>query len=74
MHQVLLDCVIHLSHRVSDNVDLGTACGKYFRVSFLSIVDPGKKTKTYLPTFLLPKCVVGSSLILTNEFCLFDWF
>lgn len=24
-----------------DNVDLGTACGKYFRVSTLSIVDPG---------------------------------
>ncbi|KAK4411637.1 60S ribosomal protein L30 [Sesamum angolense] len=24
-----------------DNVDLGTACGKYFRVSCLSIVDPG---------------------------------
>lgn len=25
----------------SDNVDLGTACGKYFRVSCLSIIDPG---------------------------------
>ncbi|KAK4411636.1 putative 60S ribosomal protein L30-1 [Sesamum angolense] len=24
-----------------DNVDLGTACGKYFLVSCLSIVDPG---------------------------------
>jgi hypothetical protein len=24
-----------------DNVDLGTACGKYFRVSCLSILDPG---------------------------------
>ncbi|KAF2593198.1 hypothetical protein F2Q70_00044448 [Brassica cretica] len=24
-----------------NNVDLGTACGKYFRVSCLSIVDPG---------------------------------
>lgn len=24
-----------------DNVDLGTACGKYFRVSTLSIIDPG---------------------------------
>ncbi|RVX21228.1 60S ribosomal protein L30 [Vitis vinifera] len=24
-----------------DNVDLGTACGKYFRVSCLSIIDPG---------------------------------
>jgi len=25
-----------------DNVDLGTACGKYFRVCCLSIIDPGK--------------------------------
>ena len=25
----------------SDNVDLGTACGKYFRVCCLSIIDPG---------------------------------
>jgi hypothetical protein len=26
----------------TDNVDLGTACGKYFRVCCLSIIDPGK--------------------------------
>lgn len=25
-----------------DNVDLGTACGKYYRVCCLSITDPGK--------------------------------
>ena len=25
----------------SDNVDLGTACGKYYRVCCLSIIDPG---------------------------------
>ena len=24
-----------------DNIALGTACGKYFRVSTLSIIDPG---------------------------------
>ncbi len=24
-----------------DNVSLGTACGKYFRVSTVSIIDPG---------------------------------
>ena len=24
-----------------DNIDLGTACGRYFRVGCLSIVDPG---------------------------------
>jgi ribosomal protein L30E len=27
--------------RPPDNVDLGTACGKYFRVSVLAITDPG---------------------------------
>lgn len=26
---------------LSDNVDLGTACGKYYRVCCLSIIDPG---------------------------------
>ena len=28
-------------HYSGNNVDLGTACGKYFRVSSLSITDPG---------------------------------
>nr|AGN29635.1 60S ribosomal protein L30 [Acartia pacifica] len=28
-------------HYVGDNNDLGTACGKYFRVCTLSITDPG---------------------------------
>merc|ERR1711991_600277 len=28
-------------HYSGKNIDLGTACGKYFRVSCLSIVDPG---------------------------------
>mmetsp|Transcript_131458 Transcript_131458/g.195836 ORF Transcript_131458/g.195836 Transcript_131458/m.195836 type:complete len:114 (+) Transcript_131458:35-376(+) len=28
-------------HYTGGNVDLGTACGKYFRVSCLSITDPG---------------------------------
>lgn len=25
----------------TDNVDLGTACGRYYRVSCMSITDPG---------------------------------
>uniref|UniRef100_A0A2P2MS26 Uncharacterized protein n=1 Tax=Rhizophora mucronata TaxID=61149 RepID=A0A2P2MS26_RHIMU len=25
----------------ADNVDLGTACGKYYRVCCLSVIDPG---------------------------------
>jgi len=28
-------------HYAGNNTDLGTACGKYFRVSVLSITDPG---------------------------------
>merc|ERR1711904_179830 len=28
-------------HYAGTNIDLGTACGKYFRVSCLSITDPG---------------------------------
>lgn len=29
-------------HRYSgNNIELGTACGKYFRVSTLSVTDPG---------------------------------
>mmetsp|Transcript_23138 Transcript_23138/g.54995 ORF Transcript_23138/g.54995 Transcript_23138/m.54995 type:complete len:112 (-) Transcript_23138:47-382(-) len=28
-------------HYTGNNVELGTACGKYFRVSTLSITDPG---------------------------------
>jgi len=28
-------------HFAGNNIDLGTACGKYFRVSCLSITDPG---------------------------------
>jgi Ribosomal protein L30E len=28
-------------HFAGNNVDLGTACGKYFRCSVMSITDPG---------------------------------
>jgi len=28
-------------HYTGNNIDLGTACGKYFRVGVLSITDPG---------------------------------
>jgi len=28
-------------HYSGNNIDLGTACGKYFRVSALSVTDPG---------------------------------
>ncbi|KAG6602049.1 60S ribosomal protein L30, partial [Cucurbita argyrosperma subsp. sororia] len=32
---------VGVHHYNGSNVDLGTACGKYFRVSCLSIIDPG---------------------------------
>lgn len=28
-------------HYSGNNIELGTACGKYFRVSTLSVTDPG---------------------------------
>ena len=30
-----------LKYFLGNNIELGTACGKYFRVSVLSITDPG---------------------------------
>ncbi|CAA3027628.1 60S ribosomal L30 [Olea europaea subsp. europaea] len=32
---------VGVHHYNGNNVDLGTGCGKYFRVSCLSIIDPG---------------------------------
>ncbi|CAD5192664.1 unnamed protein product, partial [Musa acuminata subsp. malaccensis] len=32
---------VGVHHFSGSNVDLGTACGKYFRVCCLSIIDPG---------------------------------
>jgi len=29
-------------HYTGNNIELGTACGKYFRVTTLSITDPGQ--------------------------------
>jgi len=29
-------------HYTGNNIELGTACGKYFRVTTLSITDPGR--------------------------------
>ncbi|XP_052187411.1 60S ribosomal protein L30 isoform X1 [Diospyros lotus] len=32
---------VGVHHYNGNNVDLGTACGKYFRVCCLSVIDPG---------------------------------
>ncbi|GMH39499.1 hypothetical protein BSKO_07397 [Bryopsis sp. KO-2023] len=36
---MLAKCGVHKYS--GNNVELGTACGKYFRVSMLAVVDPG---------------------------------
>lgn len=38
-YAMLAKCAIH--HYSGNNSDLGTACGKFFRVSMMSITDPG---------------------------------
>ena len=38
-YALLAKCNVH--HYAGTNTDLGTACGKYFRVSVLSITDAG---------------------------------
>lgn len=38
---------------IVDNVDLGTACGKYFRVCCLGIIDPGQFDKNIIFVFKL---------------------
>lgn len=32
---------VDVHHYASNNTELGTACGRYFRVSMLAITDPG---------------------------------
>jgi large subunit ribosomal protein L30e len=46
-HKALIEYYAMLSHCdilpfEGDNVDLGTACGKYFRSSVIAIIDPGE--------------------------------
>ena len=38
-YAMLAKTAVH--HYTGSNIDLGTACGKYFRVSVLAITDPG---------------------------------
>jgi len=42
-------------HYTGNNIELGTACGKYFRVCTLSITDPGTN---HLYIFDLPVIVL----------------
>ncbi|PWZ19406.1 60S ribosomal protein L30 [Zea mays] len=56
---------VSVHHFHGNNVDLGTACGKYYRVCCLSIIDPGSfllnchylvSVRTVTAQFLGPIC------------------
>lgn len=36
-------------HYSGNNIELGTACGKYYRVCTLAIIDPGEYLPLYRP-------------------------
>jgi len=46
-------------HYTGNNIELGTACGKYFRVTTLSITDPGVSCVffTVIACFLPPSYI-----------------
>ena len=47
-YAMLAKCQVH--HYTGNNSDLGTACGKYFRVSMLSVTDAGDSDITRIVT------------------------
>lgn len=58
-------------HYSGSNVDLGTACGKYFHVGALAITDPGKDLillkitfKECISNYVL--CIIGDSDIIRS--------
>jgi len=56
-----------------DNVDLGTACGKYYRVCCLSIIDPGIGCLLSFSSILETGCDIFVFLMLFF-FCIFRRF
>ena len=47
-YAMLAKCAVH--HYAGNNGDLGTACGKYYRVAMLSITDAGDSDILKQPT------------------------
>lgn len=39
-------------HYSGNNIELGTACGKYYRVCTLAIIDPGEYATVETPQYL----------------------
>ncbi|PPS11477.1 hypothetical protein GOBAR_AA09169 [Gossypium barbadense] len=56
-------CKVGVHHYNGNNNDLGTACGKYFRVSCLSIVDPDIELLLFSDPQVIP---TSSSLYLVT--------
>ncbi|KAI3358619.1 hypothetical protein L3Q82_015029, partial [Scortum barcoo] len=44
-------------HYSGNNIELGTACGKYYRVCTLAIIDPGE----FLPSYWTPSAAILTS-------------
>ena len=54
-------------HYSGNNIELGTASGKYYRVCTLAIVDPGMLFKSYFPLYNV-MYVSGIQMSLVLEF------
>lgn len=52
-------------HYSGNNIELGTACGKYYRVCTLAIIDPGEYLRHLYSTVQI-KCLSSSSTIYWN--------
>lgn len=55
-YAMLAKCGVY--HYNGNNIDLGTACGKYFRVSTLAITDPGMYTILFFQRARNTNCFV----------------
>lgn len=64
-------------HYNGNNIELGTSCGKYFRVTTLSITDPGKHFTPRKPVHILnvhlPGLKKGISSIFKAQLTLGEW-
>ena len=52
-------------HYNGNNIELGTACGKYFRVCVLSITDPGLYTGLFV--IVISRAVIGRILVFSPK-------
>lgn len=60
-------------HYSGNNIELGTACGKYYRVCTLAIIDPGEYLPLYMPASSMCNLFKKFSTTVTN-IELFGWW